>query len=158
MIHSTSLYIPAVRRCLITNIRNQTQTMNLSNRPATQTKKPATSTRPPFSGGASKAASQPKRAESKPPSAQTQSAERLVRFELDIPEARNVSVVGTFNDWKPGVTRLTFIGGNKWFKDLPLAPGRYEYRFVVNGEWVDPTHAKAYVPNPHGGRNAVVEV
>jgi len=28
----------------------------------------------------------------------------------------------------------------------------------VNGEWVDPPNAKAYVPNPYGGRNAVVEV
>lgn len=82
----------------------------------------------------------------------------MVRFELDIPEARRVSVTGTFNDWKPRATRLAFIGGTKWFKDLLLAPGRYEYRFVVNGEWVDPPNAKAYVPNPYGGRNAVVEV
>jgi 1,4-alpha-glucan branching enzyme len=132
--------------------------MNLPNRPATQTKKSPTSTRPPFSGGPSKAGSQPKPAEGKPPSAQTQAAERAVRFELDIPEARNVSVVGTFNDWKPGVTRLTFIGGTRWFKDLLLSPGRYEYRFMVNGKWIEPPNAKAYVPNPHGGRNAVVEV
>jgi hypothetical protein len=41
---------------------------------------------------------------------------------------------------------------------VPLSPGRYEYRFVVNGEWVDDPKAKASVPNPHGGRNAVLVV
>jgi hypothetical protein len=67
-------------------------------------------------------------------------------------------VAGTFNNWNPGATRLIFIGGTKWFKDLPLAPGRYEYRFVVDGGWVDDPKAKVQVPNPHGGRNAVLEV
>ena len=132
--------------------------MNLPNRPTTQTTKPPTSTPPPFSGSPPKAAPQPKPAESKPQPAQTQAAQRTVRFEVDIPKARNISVAGNFNDWKPEATRLTFIGGTKWLKDLLLPPGRYEYRFVVDGKWVDPPHAKAYVPNPHGGRNAVVEV
>jgi 1,4-alpha-glucan branching enzyme len=132
--------------------------MNLPNRPATQATKPPTSTPPPFSGRPSKTAPHAKPAESKPQAAQTQAAQRMVRFELDIPEARRVSVAGTFNDWKPRATRLAFIGGTKWFKEVLLAPGRYEYRFVVNGEWMDPPNAKVYVPNPYGGRNAVVEV
>lgn len=67
-------------------------------------------------------------------------------------------MVGSFNNWKPGATELTFIGGTKWLRELSLAPGRYEYRFVVDSRWVDPPNAMAYVPNPHGGHNAVVEV
>jgi len=67
-------------------------------------------------------------------------------------------VAGTFNNWNPEATRLVFIGGKKWFKDLTLAPGRYEYRFVVDGGWVDDPKAKVQVPNPHGGHNAVLEV
>lgn len=132
--------------------------MNPPNRPATQTTKPSTPTPPPFSGSPPKAAPQARPAESKPQLGQSQAVRRTVRFEVDIPKARNISVAGTFNDWDPADTPLVFIGGTKWFKDLLLAPGRYEYRFVVDGKWVDPPHAKAYVPNPHGGRNAVVEV
>jgi hypothetical protein len=53
---------------------------------------------------------------------------------------------------------LSKASGTKWTKGLSLSPGRYEYRFVVNGEWVDDPKAKAFVPNSRGGRNAVLEV
>ncbi len=45
-----------------------------------------------------------------------------------------------------------------WAKELILAPGRHEYRFVVDGEWVDDPAATDYVPNPFGGMNAVLTV
>lgn len=67
-------------------------------------------------------------------------------------------MAGTFNDWDPADTPLVFIGGTTWYKHIFLPPGRYEYRFVVDGRWFDPPTAKAYVPNPFGSRNAVVEV
>lgn len=145
---------------LTTNLWNKekNKTMNPLNRPVTQTTNlppiiaAEPTARPP------KAPPQSKPAETKPQPAQTQSARRTVRFELDVPRTRSVSVVGNFNNWKPGATQLTFLGGIKWFKDISLPPGRYEYRFVVDGKWTDDPKAKAYVPNPHGGRNAVVEV
>ncbi|MBI2950167.1 MAG: isoamylase early set domain-containing protein [Verrucomicrobia bacterium] len=97
-------------------------------------------------------------AETKLKATDTQSPERKVRFELDVPKARSVSVVGTFNNWTPGATRLVLIGGTKWLREIFLPRGRLEYRFVVDGKWVDPPNAKAYVPNPHGGQNAVAEI
>lgn len=45
-----------------------------------------------------------------------------------------------------------------WLKELVLPPGRYEYRLVVDGQWTDDPSAKKFVPNPHGGRNGVIEV
>jgi 1,4-alpha-glucan branching enzyme len=124
--------------------------MNEPNRPVMTT----ATTAAQFTTSPPKATVQAKPAETKPQPLQN----RKVRFEVDIPKARSISVVGTFNDWTPGATPMVFIGGTRWFKDLFLVPGRYEYRFVVDGKWVDPPKAKAYVPNPHGGRNAVVEV
>ena len=50
------------------------------------------------------------------------------------------------------------LGDGRWVKELMLAPGRYEYRFVVNGEWLDDPNAKEVTPNPHGGVNAVLTV
>ena len=38
------------------------------------------------------------------------------------------------------------------------APGRREYGFVVDGHWVDDPKDKACVANPHGGKNAVLQV
>jgi len=84
--------------------------------------------------------------------------QRAVRFGMDVSGARNVSVVGTFNRWAPGATPLRCVGGLKWFTYVSLPLGRHEYRFVVDGKWVDDPKAKAYVPNSQGGRNAVLEV
>lgn len=114
--------------------------------------------RSPSSAGLPQVAPQAKASEARPQPAQAKVTGRTVQFELYAHQAGAVSVVGTFNDWKPGVTPLIARGGGKWAKELPLPPGRYEYRFVVDGKWMDDPKAKASVPNPHGGRNAVLEV
>lgn len=136
--------------------------MNQTNRPVTATTKPATKPATPtpsqFSAGTPKAPPQTKPAETKTQPAQIQAARRTVRFELDVPKAWSVSVVGTFNDWKAGATPLSGFGGGRWATELSLVAGRYEYRFVVDGKWIDDPKAKADVPNPHGGRNAVLQV
>lgn len=89
----------------------------------------------------------------------------LVRFELDAPDARDVFVAGTFNDWRPDVTPLTRREGGPWTADLELAPGRYEYKFIVDGawccdvgldgprEWID-----GAIPNAMGTSNRVIDV
>lgn len=53
---------------------------------------------------------------------------------------------------------MILLGDGKWAKELALPPGRYEYRFVVDGQWVDDPAAKESVPNPVGGFNAVLVV
>lgn len=66
---------------------------------------------------------------------------RQVEFELEAPDARSVSVVGTFNDWDVGATPMERGGDGVWRIALQLRPGRYVYSFVVDGEkWVaDPS-------------------
>lgn len=50
------------------------------------------------------------------------------------------------------------LGDGRWVKQLALLPGHYEYRFVVDGQWMDDPKAQACVSNPHGGVNAVLVV
>ena len=50
------------------------------------------------------------------------------------------------------------LGNGRWLKELALPPGRYEYRLVVDGQWIDDPLAKEFVPNPHGSRNGVIVV
>ena len=126
--------------------------MNEENRPASATAKPTAPSPPAASAWPAKASG------TKPQPSETRPDKRTVRFELDVPKARSVWLVGSFNNWKPRATPLIWIGGTKWFKELSLAPGRYEYRFIVNSTWIDDPKAKAYVPNPQGGRSAVLEV
>ena len=133
--------------------------MNGTNTLATTASKPAPSAPQSPSPLSNKPAPQPKGPQARTSPSQAQPChQRTVRFELDVPKAGNVSVVGGFNEWKPGATPLTRVSDTKWFKGLSLAPGRYEYRFVVDGKWVDDPKAKMSVPNPHGGRNAVLTV
>lgn len=131
--------------------------MNEPDNTMTTGAKPAAPTQRQCASAPPEAAPPSKRAATKLQPTQTQAAQRKVRFELNVPKARSVSAVGTFNNWTPGATRLVFVGGTKWLRELFLAPGRYEYRFVVDGKWIDPPQAKAYVPNPQGGRSGVVE-
>lgn len=72
--------------------------------------------------------------------------------------AKHVSVAGTFNDWKPQQTPLQQDGQGAWEIALSLPPGDYEYRFVVDGEWMDDPLCCRHVPNPFGGVNAVLHV
>jgi 1,4-alpha-glucan branching enzyme len=80
------------------------------------------------------------------------------RFEFRHHAAGQVCIAGSFNDWHPSVTPMVGLGDRYWVKDLSLAPGRYEYRFVVNGEWMDDPNAKEVTANPHGGVNAILSV
>jgi len=50
------------------------------------------------------------------------------------------------------------LADGEWTKELTLSPGRYEYRFVVDGEWADDPAAIELIPNPFGTANAVLIV
>jgi 1,4-alpha-glucan branching enzyme len=81
-----------------------------------------------------------------------------VRFEFIHPTAAQVSVAGTFNDWQPDAKSLQPIGSGHWLKESALAPGTYEYCFVVDGEWLPDPQAADTVANPFGGRNSILNV
>lgn len=53
---------------------------------------------------------------------------------------------------------LNHLGESIWVVDLCLAPGRHEYRFIADGEWIDDPNAKEIVSNPHGGFNSILIV
>jgi 1,4-alpha-glucan branching enzyme len=81
-----------------------------------------------------------------------------VRFALFEPHARHVSVSGEFNGWSADATNLSRIDGGLWETKLALQPGRYEYKFVVDGQWVPDPSVHENVYNAHGTLNSVVEV
>jgi len=68
----------------------------------------------------------------------------VVRF-VFVGEARSVSLVGDFNGWRAEATPLTQAGGERaWVVSLPLARGRHEYAFIVDGKtWVADPFAPA---------------
>jgi 1,4-alpha-glucan branching enzyme len=81
-----------------------------------------------------------------------------VRFEFTHPTATTVCVAGTFNDWHAEAKPLHPLGGGRWLKETALPVGTYEYRLLVDGQWIADPLAKETVPNPFGGRNSLLHV
>jgi 1,4-alpha-glucan branching enzyme len=81
-----------------------------------------------------------------------------ISLELVKPGAKHVFVAGSFNGWKPESTPLTERGNGRWVGDLSVKPGRHEYLFVVDGQWLPDPNAKETVENPFGGKNSVLIV
>jgi len=83
---------------------------------------------------------------------------RVVRFELADAQAQKVCIAGSFNDWRPDVSEMVRIGDGKWWKDLSLSPGEYEYRFVIDGNWVTDPECPQERENGFGEKNSVLRV
>lgn len=83
----------------------------------------------------------------------------VVTFVLVAPRARTVALAGDFDGWDR--TRLPMRRGASglWTLDVPLAPGRYQYAFVVDGRQfvADPSAPRA-VGDDFGEPNSVVTV
>jgi len=66
-----------------------------------------------------------------------------------------VQLAGDFNDWIPDGAEME-PEGRVWIKKLNLAPGRYRYRYVIDGQWhCDPRNA-AVEPSPFGGNDSLL--
>ena len=74
------------------------------------------------------------------------------------PNAKTVCIAGSFNRWEPAATEMVNFGSDRWRLDLMLKPGKYEYRFVVDGNWSDDPVTHNQIPNPFGGHNSVLLV
>lgn len=83
---------------------------------------------------------------------------KKVSFSIDAGYAREVYLVGEFNNWKPGVHPMKNNGKGKWKKQLQLSEGTFEYKFLVDNQWVtDPENIQT-CPNCFGSQNSVVHV
>lgn len=87
------------------------------------------------------------------------------RFVCHAPEAKAVFLAGTFNGWSPESTPMAKDAEGNWSVAVDQKPGRYEYKFVVDGAWCcGPGHdgegheCRECVPNTFGTKNRVIEV
>ncbi|MCK9294857.1 MAG: isoamylase early set domain-containing protein [Desulfobulbaceae bacterium] len=79
-------------------------------------------------------------------------------FSLTAPEAKQVFIAGDFNDWNASEHAMRKFKDGKYSKMLKLKPGRYEYQFIVDGQWwTDPANPNRQ-PNSFGSENSVIEI
>jgi hypothetical protein len=81
-----------------------------------------------------------------------------VVFRIQAPGAAEVFVVGNFNGWNAAATPLAKSADGWWETRVALAPGSYEYAYVIDGKYAAPPDAIVTVEDGFGGRNGVLEV
>ncbi len=85
------------------------------------------------------------------------SSKKRVYFKLTAPKAKEVKLLGAFNDWSLEARPLKQDKKGIWRTWLLLEPGTYEYRFLVDGEWQNDPYSEV-VSNPYGTQNCVQAV
>lgn len=80
-----------------------------------------------------------------------------ITFQLST-EAKQVNLVGDFNEWSADSMPLRKQRSGVWLKQLSLSPGRYEYRYIVDGAWWNDPDNNERLPNPFGSENNVLKV
>jgi 1,4-alpha-glucan branching enzyme len=88
----------------------------------------------------------------------TKPTNKKVNFTLPAPAAQAVLVVGNFTNWQAAPLPLKKLKGGLWKTTVPLTPGTYEYRFVVDGQWTNDPGNSARVPNGLGDENCLLVV
>lgn len=83
---------------------------------------------------------------------------RRVSFSFEAADAREVVLVGDFNNWDLHKHAMTNDSHGTWKKTVILAPGRYEYKFWVDGDWtIDPQNSQK-CPNSFGTQNSILNL
>ncbi len=82
--------------------------------------------------------------------------EHGVEFVVAAAGARNVRIAGDFNGWNPDRTPMQPLRDGAYWVRLPLGPGEYRYRYVIDGQWLrDPANPRLEA-NPYGELNSVL--
>jgi 1,4-alpha-glucan branching enzyme len=75
-----------------------------------------------------------------------------VTFTLPAEEAKNVAVVGSFNEWNSEATPLKKLKNGSFKGTVDLDAGNsYEFRYIVDGEYVNELEADGLAWNDFAG-------
>ncbi len=82
---------------------------------------------------------------------------RNILFQYRSRKARNVSVIGDFNDWTP--QSLTKEKNYVWKITMTLEPDKYLYNYLVDGKVIlDPYNRKSEPNTSRGFKSSVLEL
>ncbi len=85
-------------------------------------------------------------------------AQGLLFIQPDV-KARQVAIAGDFNGWDPATTPLKRDENlGVWQTCVSVPPGRYRYRLVLDGQWVQDPYNSYVESNPFGELNNIIVV
>lgn len=94
-----------------------------------------------------------------PPRLGVRTHPRRATFIQPLSIGRSAAIAGDFNAWSPGAHVLRPDEHAGVFElTVPLPPGRYSYRLVIDGRWIADPFNEQCEPNPFGEPNSVFTV
>ncbi len=68
---------------------------------------------------------------------------------------KSVVVTGSFNGWNRNGYRMV-LKDHQWIFPISLKPGKYTYKFIVNGKWILDPGNELWEENEYGDNNSVL--
>lgn len=84
--------------------------------------------------------------------------EKPINFFCLAPQARQVELVGDFNNWEPGTSPMNRQPDGSWTFQIQLPHGHHHYQFLVDGEAVLDPRAQGIARNALNERVSIIAV
>ncbi len=85
----------------------------------------------------------------------------MVRVTFELPSciwADRIFVTGDFNEWTRSATPMRQGRDGVWRATVELASGqRFQFRYLIDGQWQTDWHADGSVVNSYGSENSLVD-
>lgn len=81
-----------------------------------------------------------------------------VIFKLYAPDAKKVSLAGSFNNWNTEADIMKKDEKGFWSIIKILPPGKYQYKYVIDGNWTPDPMNENTADDGYGGKNSVIEI
>ena len=83
---------------------------------------------------------------------------RKIKFAVEAVDAKEVVLMGDFNNWDPKTHPMKTDGNGLWDKTVMLPPGKYEYKFLIDGDWKEDPQNDQTCPNCFGTQNSILDL
>ena len=83
---------------------------------------------------------------------------KRITFSIKAAVVKEVFLMGDFNHWKPNKHKMKKDKHGLWVKTLIIPPGKYEYKFLIDGEWKEDPQNSQVCSNCFGTVNSVVNL
>ena len=87
------------------------------------------------------------------------SAGYMVDFFYPGAPGKTVCIAGSFNDWAPQNSQMVYNSDQQGYVlSIELPPGSYEYKFVIDGEWMLDEANDNFAANDFGTLNSCLNI
>jgi len=73
-------------------------------------------------------------------------------------QAKAVFLAGSFNQWQPDAKRMRRFKDGSFRAKLKLPSGTHQYKFIVDGLWIQDPDAPDNMVNEYGTMNSMVHI